>query len=140
MSPLVFYEKPGCIGNRQQKVLLESFGLQLDVRDLLSESWTKDSLRPYFSNLPVAEWFNMSAPTLKEGWFNIHELGEDQALSLMLAEPILIRRPLMRLGELKQGGFVDGPVLVALDINLDPEEDLQSCPMQGVDPACEEPA
>ncbi|MCG8046141.1 MAG: nitrogenase-associated protein [Candidatus Thiodiazotropha endolucinida] len=137
MSLLIFYEKPGCIGNRQQKTLLESFGHQLDVRDLLSESWTKDSLRPYFFNIPVAEWFNLSAPQLKDGWFNIHELDEAQALSLMLAEPILIRRPLMQLDELKQAGFVDGPVLAALDIHLDLEADLQSCPMEGADPVCE---
>ncbi|MCU7844298.1 MAG: nitrogenase-associated protein [Candidatus Thiodiazotropha sp. (ex Monitilora ramsayi)] len=137
MSLLIFYEKPGCIGNRQQKTLLESFGHQIDVRDLLGESWTRDSLRPYFFNTPVAEWFNRSAPQLKEGWFNIHELGEAQALSLMLAEPILIRRPLMQLGELKQAGFVDGPILAALDIYLDPEADLQSCPMEGADPVCE---
>ncbi|MET0015052.1 MAG: ArsC/Spx/MgsR family protein [Sedimenticola sp.] len=140
MSLLIFYEKPGCIGNRQQKILLESFGHQLDVRDLLSASWSRDSLRPYFSDTPVAEWFNLSAPQLKEGWIDIHELDEEQALSLMLAEPILIRRPLMQLGELKQAGFVDGPVLAALDISLDPEEDLQSCPMEGADPVCEAPA
>ncbi|MEW8285661.1 MAG: ArsC/Spx/MgsR family protein [Candidatus Thiodiazotropha endolucinida] len=139
MSRLIFYEKPACIGNRQQKTLLESFGHQLDVRDLLRESWTRDALRPYFSNTPVAEWFNLSAPQLKEGWFNIHELDEAHALSLMVAEPILIRRPLMQLGELKQAGFVDGPVLAALDIYLDPEADLQSCPMEGAEPVCEAP-
>ncbi|MFC1336528.1 MAG: nitrogenase-associated protein [gamma proteobacterium symbiont of Clathrolucina costata] len=140
MSLLIFYEKPGCIGNRQQKTLLESFGHQLDVRDLLNESWSRDSLRPYFFNTSVAEWFNLSAPQLKEGWFNIHELDEAKALSLMLAEPILIRRPLMQLGELKQAGFVDGPVLAELDIYLDPEADLQSCPMEGAEPVCEAPA
>ncbi|MES9965670.1 MAG: ArsC/Spx/MgsR family protein [Sedimenticola sp.] len=140
MSLLIFYEKPGCIGNRQQKILLESFGHQLDVRDLLSASWSRDSLRPYFSDTPVAEWFNLSAPQLKEGWIDIYELDEEQALSLMLAEPILIRRPLMQLGELKQAGFMEGPVLAALDISLDPEEDLQSCPMEGTGPVCEAPA
>ncbi|MBW9266770.1 MAG: nitrogenase-associated protein [Candidatus Thiodiazotropha sp. (ex. Lucinisca nassula)] len=137
MSQLIFYEKPGCIANRKQKVLLEGYGHQLDVRDLLSESWTRDSLRPYFSNTPVAAWFNRSAPQLKEGWFNIHELDEVQALSLMIVEPILIRRPLMQLGELKQAGFADGPVLAALDIHLDPEADLQSCPMKRAGPVCE---
>ncbi|MES9935142.1 MAG: ArsC/Spx/MgsR family protein [Sedimenticola sp.] len=139
MSPLIFYEKPGCIGNQQQKILLESFGCKLDVRDLLSEPWSKERLHAYFSDTPVSEWFNLSAPQIKKGWIDLHDLEEGQALNLMLAEPILIRRPLLELGELKQAGFVDGPVLTALEIFLDPEEDLQSCPMEGADQVCETP-
>lgn len=133
MHELVFYEKPGCVGNRQQQAELRSQGIRLQVCDLLSEPWTLSSLRPFFGKTPVSEWFNQSAPAVKCGEVDILGCSEAQALQMMLADPILIRRPLLQLGEVRQSGFVDGPVLAELGVVLRPGEDLQSCPM-GDDP------
>jgi nitrogenase-associated protein len=135
MTDLVFYEKPGCVGNQRQKKLLLGFGHRLQVRDLLSEEWTAEKLRPFFGNSPVSQWFNESAHQVKDGSIDIHTVDEAQALELMLAEPMLIRRPLMQFGEARQSGFLPGAVLDALGISLDPEKDLQSCPMP--EPAAE---
>ncbi len=129
MGVLIFYEKPGCVGNLKQQRLLQDLGHRLEVRDLLGEKWTAEALRPFFGNSPVSEWFNMSAPQVKAGRIDIHILGEEQALDLMLAEPLLIRRPLLQFGEVRQAGFLPGPVLDALGVSLDPAQDLQSCPM-----------
>jgi hypothetical protein len=58
----------------------------------------------------------------------------------MVADPILIRRPLLELGELRQSGFVKGPVLEALGVILNPAENLQECPMaDGASIVCEGP-
>ena len=132
----MFFEKPGCIGNRQQKSVLRSQGHSFHVRNLLTTLWTKKTLRPFFNDAPVSEWFNLSAPQIKEGWIDIHDLDEDQALNLMLKEPLLIRRPLMQMGDLRQSGFVAGPVIAALGVDLDPDKDLQSCPMTEAAPVC----
>lgn len=140
MNELVFYEKPGCLGNRQQQALLLSLGHRLEVRDLLSEHWTAERLRPFFSDRPVAEWFNLSAPRIKSGELDIQRLDEPQALALMLEEPLLICRPLLQRGELRQAGFVPGPVLDALGVTLAPGEDLQSCPQDATEPQCGESA
>jgi nitrogenase-associated protein len=140
MSGLLFYEKPGCVGNAQQKALLRELGIAFTVRDLLSESWTLSGLRPFFGRLPVAEWFNRSAPAVKSGEVDIHTCSEGDALRLMLQQPLLIRRPLLQLGELYQSGFVQGPVLNALGVRLDPEQDMQSCPMEVTAVQCGEPA
>jgi nitrogenase-associated protein len=137
MTELVFYEKPGCIGNQQQKALLRQLGISLEVRDLLSESWSSESLRPFFANKPVAEWFNDSAPQVKNGEIEIHRLSEEKALSLMVQQPILIRRPLMVCQSLRQSGFTPGPVLDYLGVILDPEKDLQACPSR--QHSCETP-
>jgi hypothetical protein len=75
---------------------------------------------------------------VKDGTVDIHAVDEEQALTLMLAEPMLIRRPLMRFGDLRQAGFVPGPVLDALGVSLDPEKDLQSCPMPEPSSKCVE--
>lgn len=140
MNNLVFYEKPGCIGNQRQKAELSSLGLHLDVRDLLSEIWTISSLRPFFADKPIVQWFNPSAPRVKSGEIAIHELSEMQALALMIEDPLLICRPLLQHGSVRQSGFLPGPVLDALQIPFDPQEDLQSCPRLDKHLVCEEPA
>lgn len=98
MSCVIFYEKPGCATNRLQKELLRSAGIELEVRDLLRESWTPERLRPFFCTLPVSEWFNPSAPAIKYGELDVSDLYPEQALALMMANPLLIRRPLIRCG------------------------------------------
>lgn len=139
MSELVFYEKPGCEGNRQQQAELRGQGVLMRVRDLLSEPWTPETLRPYFGEASVSDWFNQSAPAVRDGVLDIAGFGAEQALQALVADPILIRRPLLRLGELRQCGFVDGPVLSALGIVPDPHKDLQSCAMQPASGVCEGP-
>ena len=55
MTSIVFYEKPGCAGNRRQKQLLQAAGFELQVRDLLAEPWSREQLRGFFAGRPVAE-------------------------------------------------------------------------------------
>lgn len=105
MSCIVFYEKPGCATNLLQKQLLRATGLELEVRDLLTEHWTKETLLPFFESKPVAEWFNLSAPAIKYGELNPEILTSDQALDLMIKNPLLIRRPLIRHGSHFMAGF-----------------------------------
>lgn len=140
MTKLVFYEKPGCVGNRRQQFLLRSQGISFTALDLLSESWSAERLRPFFAKLPVTEWFNATAPRVKSGEIAIDSVPGKQAIDLMISDPILIRRPLLELGSLKQSGFVSGVVLDALGISLNPMQNLQNCPMRGEDPMiCEAP-
>lgn len=138
MSELVFYEKPGCVGNGMQKSLLISQGVSYQVRDLLTQPWTAESLRGFFGDKPVSEWFNNSAPQVKSGEIPVLNLSADEALELMLQQPILIRRPLLALGEIRQSGFVPGPVIEALGVELDPTDNLQDCPMDSSQPVCED--
>lgn len=105
MATVIFYEKPGCGGNARQKALLKRSGHELVVRNLLSESWSADVLRTYFGARPVAEWFNQSAPRVKAGEINPDTLSADAALAAMLADPLLIRRPLLEAGGRREVGF-----------------------------------
>ena len=95
MSRLTFWEKTGCAGNARQKVLLAEADHQLDVRDLRGEPWSAARLLDFLGPLPVAEWFNRAAPRIKSGELIPETLTRDEALDLLLAEPLLIRRPLM---------------------------------------------
>lgn len=117
MTGILFYEKPGCGGNARQKRVLEAAGAQLQVKNLLTEPWTAASLQPFLAGKPVTEWFNMAAPQIKNGNIHPDRLDEDQALALLLAEPLLIRRPLIRYGNFCSMGF-DWPGLAApLNLN-----------------------
>lgn len=105
MTSIVFYEKPGCATNSRQKQLLRAAGFDLEVRDLLGEPWSGERLLPFFGDRPVSEWFNRAAPAVKGGEVVPEALTGPQALELMLASPILIRRPLIQLGSAYLAGF-----------------------------------
>jgi hypothetical protein len=56
----------------------------------------------------------------------------------MVADPLLIRRPLIETAGLCECGFEPGPVLDALGVELESGEDLQSCSRGGDSPTCPE--
>lgn len=105
MTSLVFYEKPGCATNRQQKQLLQEAGFQVQARNLLAEPWTREQLHTFLAARPVAEWFNRAAPAVKAGTVDPQRLDAEQALDLLLAQPLLIRRPLISVRSLRLVGF-----------------------------------
>ena len=121
-----FYEKPGCVNNTKQKQILEDIGHTVTSYSLLTQTWTTETLRPYFGNMPVSEWFNMAAPRIKSGEIDPNNYNEHTALTVMLTDPLLIRRPLICVGNNKVCGFNNDLVKSLID-NLD-VSDLQSCP------------
>ena len=62
-----------------------------------------ERLRAFFGDLPVKHWFNTSAPAIKQGEVEPDKLNEQEALALMLDNPLLIRRPLMQVDGLLAG-------------------------------------
>jgi nitrogenase-associated protein len=129
MGTLIFYEKPGCGNNTRQKRLLRDAGHEVIARDLLSEPWTAERLRAFFGALPVPDWFNRAAPRVKSGEIVPERLDADTALALMLAEPLLIRRPLMECDGKRIAGFDAERVADWIGAPLVREEhgDLQTC-------------
>ncbi|MDX2215658.1 MAG: ArsC/Spx/MgsR family protein [Oculatellaceae cyanobacterium bins.114] len=105
MSTVIFYEKPGCVNNTKQKTLLLLAGHTLEIHNLLIEPWTRDRLYRFFHQLPVTEWFNRTAPQIKSGEIVPKHLNAETALTLMLQNPILIRRPLLQVGDRCEVGF-----------------------------------
>lgn len=102
---ITFYEKPGCAGNARQKKMLMEAGITLVVKDMLSEPWTGEKLMEFFGDSPVTGWFNPFAPQIKSGEIDPGSLTPKQAVGLMVKEPILIKRPLMRYKNVAFVGF-----------------------------------
>jgi nitrogenase-associated protein len=105
MARVIFYSKPGCKGGTKQKVLLTAAGHEVIPQNLLTEPWTVERLRSFFGDRPVAEWFNPSAPKIKSGEVVPEKIDAQTALALMLKEPLLIRRPLLEVGDRREVGF-----------------------------------
>lgn len=105
MAVVVFYEKPGCASNAKQKQLLRESGHEVIEQSVLTHNWSTGELLRFFGSLPVSEWFNQSAPRIKYGKINPSTLEPAQAITLMLADPLLIRRPLMQANDSTMVGF-----------------------------------
>ena len=127
MADLDIYAKPGCINNRKQQEILRQLGHDLRTYDLLTTPWTPERLRPFFATKPVAEWFNYTAPRVKSGEVNPSALDEAAALAAMVADPLLIRRPLIKCAVGQCSGFDDNPVLQALGV-YDTPAGIETCP------------
>lgn len=105
MAVVTFYEKPGCAGNAKQKKLLEQAGHTVVARDLIAARWTRDELLPFLAARPVADWFNRNSPAVKSGEVVPEALDAEAALVLLLAHPLLIRRPLLEADGMRTVGF-----------------------------------
>lgn len=143
MVTVIFYEKPGCINNTKQKALLQAAGHQIEPHNLLTEPWTADRLRPFFGDRPVVEWFNPSAPQVKSGEVQPEELDADTALTLMVSNPLLIRRPLLQVGDRRQVGFDLAQIEAWIGLETvaptpPADSDLETCPRaQKGEPSCQ---
>lgn len=117
---VVFYEKPFCAANAKQKQILRQSGCTLIERNLLEHGLDTESLRSFMGDKKVADWFNPAAPAIKNGEISPETLDETSAMELLMANPILIRRPLMIIGTEKVCGFDEKRVSEILDRYVEP--------------------
>ncbi|MFG1461858.1 arsenate reductase family protein [Xanthobacter sp. DSM 24535] len=139
MTAIVFFQKPGCGTNARQILMLERAGYRVEARNLLTEPWTGERLLGFFGETPVPSWFNPAAPRIKSGEILPQMLDPASALALMLADPLLIRRPLVEQGTARCAGFDREPVTSWLrdDAALSA---AQGCSRPDVPGGCTEPA
>ncbi|MDD4992237.1 MAG: arsenate reductase family protein [Paludibacter sp.] len=131
-----FYEKPGCINNTKQKRLLELHGHRVEAHSLLEQRWNAATLRMFFGDTPIAEWFNMAAPRIKSNEISPGDFDEDTAIDAMLEDPLLIRRPLIDAhGELACG--FDHPLVKELLGGNTDVSGVLTCPNMGTDTTCD---
>ena len=138
MATVVFYEKLNCVNNTRQKKLLSEAGHEVIAKDLLSEAWDEANLLLFFKGLAVADWFNRSAPQVKSGEVMPEKVSAKQALTLMIANPLLIRRPLMQVNQDYRVGFDVESVQnwIGLQPSSEQETDLESCPRKDSQHVC----
>lgn len=137
MAVVTFYEKPGCTNNTRQKKLLAAAGHQVVVRNLLTEAWQPERLRAFFGALAVRDWFNASAPAIKHGEIEPDNLTGQEALALMMENPLLIRRPLMQVGNSLMVGFDQQAVADWIGLTeIGAKQDMENCPRPLAQASC----
>ena len=105
MAQVIFYENPACAENARQKALLRAAGHIVELRDLLGEPWSVSSLRPYFAEKRIKDWFDPRSPRVISGEIDLETITPQSALVAMILDPGLIRGPLMRIGANCEAGF-----------------------------------
>ena len=130
MAKVIFYQKQNCINNNKQKKLLLEAGHEVEVHDLLTTPWSAEKLHLFLKDLPVANWFNRSSPRIKSGEIVPENLDQSTALELMIADPLLIRRPLIQVEDVYQAGFEQEKIDAWIGLKKSPimSEDLETCP------------
>ncbi|PLY05051.1 MAG: arsenate reductase family protein [Arcobacter sp.] len=124
---ILFYEKPGCAGNKKQKDLLTSKGIIFKVKNLLDTPWTFDSLGSFFVGLEKDEIVNVFAPKIKKNEIDIDKLSKKELIEYMIKEPILIKRPLIQVDEEKICGFNLAKLNKILNLKLDTDKQIGTC-------------
>lgn len=127
MATITFFEKTGCSGNARQKKLLIESGHDVHARDLRQRAWTNTELLEFLIGLPVSQWFNRSAPDIKSGEIVPEALDQTTALGLLRHNPLLIRRPLLQVGDEKRVGFDAKAINDWIGLANVPEADLEAC-------------
>lgn len=124
---VVFYEKTGCRGNARQKALLKEYGVTFEVRSLLDTKWNAQTLNAFFEGLSPKEMLNPFAPQLKDGTFKLDDYTKESLIKKMVQEPILIRRPLLQIGDVKLCGFDIPKLNSLLHVKMPVPENINAC-------------
>jgi nitrogenase-associated protein len=105
VATVTFFEQPGCRTHDRQRARLEAAGHRVVARDLVSHPWGGAELYAFLVGHPVTEWFDPGSPRVRSGEVDPASLGEDEALCLLLADPALIRHPLVQVGDWREVGL-----------------------------------
>lgn len=141
MADVRFYEKPGCATNAWQKAMLVEAGHRVEALSLLTEPWTAERLSRFLAGLPVNQWFNRASPRVKSGEVDPFAVGADAALKQLIADPLLIRRPLIEVDGWCCAGFDAEVVDRAIGLDLRPDEtDVEGCSHGDSGRTCATPA
>ncbi len=124
---IVFYEKPGCLGNKKQKELLKANGLEFEVKSILDTKWDKKTLESFFVGLEKNEIVNETAPKIKNGEIDLNSVTKEQLIYKMINDPILIKRPLIIVDDSKICGFDMLRLNDVLDLKLDIKKQIGTC-------------
>lgn len=139
MADITYFTKLGCQTAEKQIDLLRQSGHRVEIRDLLTHPWQAAELASYFGDQPLEACFNPNSPRIKSGEINPLAYDREAALAAMLADHLLIRRPLMEANGVRLCGFDPATVhaWVGLGATLyeqNGSEDYTSCSQPSTTP------
>lgn len=127
MAFIQFFEKPGCINGEKQKNILIEAGNILECVNILEHSWNREELALFIAVKDPTLIMNYTAPAIKKGEIIPANLSYDEAVTLMIENPLLIKRPLIRVDGMSVQGFTDERLTPYL-ASWDGTDDVITCP------------
>ena len=73
-------------------------GVEIQERDFFKEPFSEKEIRDLAESASITQLFARRSPSLKKMGLADQELSDGEMLALMLKEPKLVRRPLVRMG------------------------------------------
>jgi arsenate reductase-like glutaredoxin family protein len=89
-------------------------GAEVSERDFFKETLSEEEIRELASLAGIEQIFARRSPSLKQMGLADKELSEDEIVGLMLQEPKLVRRPMMRVGDKLMVGGAPAAVQAAI--------------------------
>jgi len=103
---ITIYGIKNCDTMKKARVWLEGHGVAYDFHDYKSEGIAKDKLKQWSDELGWESLLNRAGTTFRKLPDSDREgLNEKKALALMLAQPSMIKRPVLDLGSKRLVGF-----------------------------------
>ena len=73
--------------------------MELEERDFFKDRFTEEEIRALGSMVGLSDMFAWRSPSLKQMGLVGQDIAEDEMVKLMLQEPRLVRRPLIKIGD-----------------------------------------
>ena len=97
------FHHPNCGTCKKALAAFKAAGAEVSLIDLRDTAPSIEALRAYFhlAGLPIRRWFNTSGQSYRAGAWStkLPTLSEDDALQALAADGMLIKRPIIALGD-----------------------------------------
>ena len=80
--------------------------VEINDRDFFKDTFTRTEIEELLKGKPASEMFNFRSPSFKQLGLDRDKLSDTELIDLMLKEPRLVRRPVVR---------IDGKVYFSAD-------------------------
>ena len=73
--------------------------MEVNDRDFFKEPFTREEIKALLQGKPASEMFSFKSPSFKALNLDAVKLRDNDLINLMLKEPRLIRRPIVKIGK-----------------------------------------
>ena len=82
---------------RKTKEFLSQRKIEFNDRDFFKDKFNREEIVALLQGRPASEMFNPRSPSVKSMGLDLAKLDNDKLIDLMLQEPRLVRRPVVRI-------------------------------------------
>ena len=84
---------------RKTKEFLSQKKVAFNERDFFKDKFSREEILELLKSSPASEMFNPRSPSVKSMGLEPAKLADDELIDLMMQEPRLVRRPVVRIDD-----------------------------------------